>query len=154
MKLNQLVPLVLLPVTVSLLQGCAHPTSASTFTPGQAQQAQSVQMGVVETVRPVTIQPGPTGVGAVAGGAMGGLAAGSTIGSGNGSILAGLGGALLGGMAGNAVESRVTRRAGVEIGVRLDSGQLIAVTQDADQPISPGDRVRVLSGGGVTRVTR
>ena len=106
MKLNHLTPLLLAPVAVSLLQGCAHPTSASTFTPGQAQQVQTVTMGVVETVRPVT------------------------------------------------AESRMTRRAGVEIGVRLDSGQLISVTQDADQFFSPGDRVRVLSGGGATRVTR
>ena len=154
MKLNQLTALLLMPVAVSLLQGCAHPTSASTFTPGQAQQVQTVTMGVVETVRPVTIQPGPTGVGAVAGGALGGIAAGSNIGRGSGSVAAGIGGAVLGGMAGNAVESRVTRRAGVEIGVRLDSGQLISVTQDADQFFSPGDRVRVLSGGGATRVTR
>jgi outer membrane lipoprotein SlyB len=61
---------------------------------------------------------------------------------------------VLGGMAGNAVESNATRRAGLEISVRLDSGQLIAVTQDADQPFSPGDRVRVLFGSHTVRVTR
>jgi len=136
------------------LYGCEAPTSATTFTPAQAQQAQVVELGVVETVRPVTIQPGPTGVGAVSGAALGGIAAGSNIGRGSGSVAAGIGGAVLGGMAGNAVESRVTRRAGLEIGVRLDSGQLISVTQDADQQFFPGDRVRVLAGPNSVRVTR
>jgi outer membrane lipoprotein SlyB len=136
------------------LTACEHPTSASTFTPSQAQQAQVVEVGVVEWVRPVTIQPQQSGVGAIAGGALGGIAAGSTIGRGNGSLAAGIGGAVLGGMAGNAIESNATRRAGLEISVRLDSGQLIAVTQDADQPFSPGDRVRVLFGSHTVRVTR
>ncbi|SDD00997.1 outer membrane lipoprotein [Paraburkholderia lycopersici] len=136
------------------LSGCEAPTSASTFTPAQAQQVMVVEVGVVETVRPVTIQPGPTGVGAIAGGALGGIAAGSTIGRGTGSVAAGIGGAVLGGVAGNAVEQRATQRAGLEIGVRLDSGQLISVTQDADQQFFPGDRVRVLLGNNSVRVTR
>lgn len=136
------------------LSGCETPTSASTFTPVQAQQVMVVEVGVIETLRPVTIQPGPSGVGAVAGGALGGIAAGSNIGRGSGSVAAGIGGAVLGGMAGNAVEQRVTQRAGVEIGVRLDSGQLISVTQDADQQLVPGDRVRVLFGNNSVRVTR
>jgi len=136
------------------LTGCDTPTSANSFAPAQAQQAQVVETGVIETVRPVTIQPGPTGVGAVSGAALGGIAAGSTIGRGNGAVAAGVGGAVLGGLAGNAVESRATRRAGVEIGVRLDSGQLISVTQDADQQLFPGDAVRVLFGHNSVRVTR
>ena len=136
------------------LSGCETPTSATTFTPAQAQQAQVVEIGVVETVRPVTIQPGPSGVGAVSGAALGGIAAGSNIGRGSGSVAAGIGGAVLGGMAGNAVESRVTRRAGLEIGVRLESGQLISVTQDADQQFFPGDNVRVLWGANSVRVSR
>jgi outer membrane lipoprotein SlyB len=46
----------------------------------------------------------------------------------------------------------VTRQQGLQITVRLDSGRTIAVTQAADEAFRPGDRVRVLSGGGVTRV--
>lgn len=136
------------------LVGCEAPTSGSTFTPAQAQQVMVVEVGVVETVRPVTIQPGPTGVGAIAGGALGGIAAGSNIGRGTGSAAAGIGGAVLGGLAGNAVEQRATRRAALEIGVRLDSGQLMSVVQDADQQFVPGDRVRVLLGNNSVRVTR
>jgi outer membrane lipoprotein SlyB len=38
--------------------------------------------------------------------------------------------------------------------VRLDNGNMIAITQEADEQFKPGERVRVLSGGGVSRVTR
>jgi outer membrane lipoprotein SlyB len=47
----------------------------------------------------------------------------------------------------------VTRQEGVEITVKLDSGRLLAITQAADEEFRVGDRVRVLSGGGTTRVT-
>ena len=62
-------------------------------------------------------------------------------------------GAVLGGLGGAAVEEGVTRNKGVEITVKLDSGRLIAITQSADETFQVGDRVRVLSGGGTTRVS-
>ena len=110
-------------------------------------------MGVVESVRQVNLEGTKTPVGTVAGAAVGGIA-GSTIGSGKGSMVGAVLGAVAGGVAGSAIEEGVTRKTGLEITVRLNSGRMIAVTQEADEDIRPGDRVRVLSGGGVTRVTR
>ena len=47
------------------------------------------------------------------------------------------------------------RKKGVEITVRMDNGQTIAVTQeDTGEVFTVGERVRVLSGGGATRVTQ
>ena len=95
----------------------------------------------------------PTGIGALGGGAAGAVA-GSTIGGGKGSILAAIAGGLVGAVAGNAVENGVAKRSGVEITVRLDNGDLRAITQSATGEIfQAGDRVRLLSSGGVTRVT-
>jgi outer membrane lipoprotein SlyB len=37
--------------------------------------------------------------------------------------------------------------------VRLDNGELRAITQDADEPFRIGERVRLLSNGRTTRVT-
>ncbi|MBY4948604.1 hypothetical protein K6V92_18475 [Cupriavidus respiraculi] len=143
------------PLAAGLLPACAPPsTSSAVFTGGQAQQRQTVEFGTVAFVRNVTIQPGQSGVGTVAGAALGGIAAGSNIGSGRGAVAAGIGGAVLGGMAGSAAESRMTRREGLEITVQLDNGPAVAITQDADVPFREGERVRVLTGGGVTRVTR
>src|SRR5512139_2097952 len=109
-------------------------------------------MGVVESVRQVKIEGTKTPVGPVAGAAIGGVA-GSTIGGGKGSTIAAIAGAVAGGLAGGAIEEGVTREDGVEITVKLDSGGMIAVTQEADEPFQPGERVRVLEGGGVTRVS-
>lgn len=33
------------------------------------------------------------------------------------------------------------------------SGEMRAIVQEADQPFEPGQRVRLLTSGGITRVT-
>ena len=139
---------------VTMLAGCAvTPNSANVYNTRQAQGEQIVRMGVVESVRNVTIDKGKSGVGALGGAALGGIAAGSGIGGGNGALAAGIVGALIGGVAGDHVDSKVSNRAGLEITVRLDNGEIRAITQDADELFRPGERVRLLSGSGVTRVT-
>lgn len=112
-----------------------------------------MRFGVVESVRPVVLDEGNTGVGAGTGAIIGGIAAGATIGSGWGAAASALGGALLGGYAGNAIENHTSKTQGLEITVRLSNNQIIAVTQPADQQFNAGDRVRVLTTGSRTRVT-
>ncbi len=137
------------------LSACASTpsTSNSVYRPYQTQNEQSIRMGSVESVREVVIDKGQSGVGTVAGAALGGIAAGSNIGGGNGAIAAGLVGAVVGGLVGQKVESNMNRSRGLEITVRLDNGEMRAITQDADEYFRSGDRVRLLSSGGVTRVT-
>ena len=140
-------------IALLLLGGCAGPSSSGgVYTPGQAQREQTVRMAVVEGVRQVTIEKAPSGVGAVAGGVVGGVA-GSSVGGGKGSTITSILGAVAGGLAGQAIEGGVGRKTGLEITVKLDNGELRAITQDADEQFKPGDRVRLLSGTGVTRVT-
>ncbi|WP_395826123.1 glycine zipper 2TM domain-containing protein [Collimonas sp.] len=142
-------------VAVIALTGCAFPSnSASVYSSSQAQGEQTVRMAIVDSVRPVTIDKKSGGnAGTLAGGAIGAVAAGSTIGSGNGSLAAGVVGAVLGGIVGNQVESNLSKSQGLEITVRLSNGELRAITQDADEQFKVGDRVRLLSSGGITRVT-
>lgn len=137
-----------------LAAGCATPSnSGSVYTPEQTQREQTIRMGVVESVRAVTIEPRKSGVGAATGGIVGGIA-GSNVGGGRGSIVGSVLGAVAGGMAGQAAEGAIMRKAGVEVTVKLDNGELRAITQEADESFKPGERVRLLSGGGVTRVSR
>jgi len=140
--------------SLAVLAGCAHQSaSSSVYTYGQAQREQIVRLGTVEAVRHVTIQNERTsGAGTLAGGALGGVA-GSTIGGGSGRVLAAIGGGLLGAMAGDAVEHQMGKSAGLEITVRLDNGETRVIAQEADVPLSVGQRVRVISGGGPARVT-
>lgn len=140
-------------VMATMLGGCASSMSSGAYTRTQARQVQEVQVGVVDSVRQVRIEGTKTPVGTVAGAAVGGIA-GSNIGAGKGSTVGAIVGAVAGGLAGAAIEEGVTQKPGLEITVKLDSGRMIAVTQEADEDIRPGDRVRVLSGGGATRVTR
>ena len=140
-------------VAVSVfIAGCASTSSGSVYSGGQARQEQTVRMGVVESVRQVSIEGSKSGVGAVAGGVVGGVA-GSNIGGGKGSTIGTILGAVAGGVAGSAIEQGTTKKQGLEITVKLDNGELRAITQDADESFRPGERVRLLSGGGVTRVT-
>lgn len=142
-------------LTAALLSGCVSSKAGDVYSRDQARTEQSVRMGTIEAVREVQIEGTKSGLGAVAGGVTGGIAA-STIGHGTGSAVAAAVGAIAGGFAGAAAEEGITRNSGVELTVKLDSGQMIAVVQgvDTNTTFQPGDRVRVLSGQGVTRVSR
>lgn len=144
--------LAVLLASALLAQGCASSLSGGAYSRTQARQVQEVQMGVVESVRQVTIEGTDTGLGTISGAAVGGVA-GSTIGEGKGATIATILGAVGGAVAGHAIEEGATRKPGVEITVKLDSGRMLAITQEADESFKPGDRVRVLTGGGATRVT-
>lgn len=137
----------------TIVAGCATPTSSGrVYSSGQARQEQTVRMAVVESVREVTLDGSQGPVGTIAGGAIGGIA-GSNVGGGRGSTVGSILGAVAGGVAGNVIERNVTRKKGLEITVRLDNNELRAITQEADEEFRPGERVRLLSGGGVTRVS-
>jgi outer membrane lipoprotein SlyB len=136
-----------------LVGGCASSMSGSAYSREQARQAQDVKLGIVQSVRNVQIEGTKSNVGTLGGAALGGVA-GSTIGGGRGQIAGAIGGAILGGIAGAATEEAITRRPGLEITVRLDNGKMMAVTQEADEAFSPGERVQVLTSyDGTARVT-
>jgi outer membrane lipoprotein SlyB len=118
----------------------------------QTQNEQTVRLGTVESVRNVKIANPESGVGAMGGAALGGLA-GSTIGSGKGEAAGAIAGALAGGLLGQHAEVGANRRDAFEITVKLDTGELLAITQEADEMFRPGERVRLLSNGQTTRVT-
>lgn len=139
-------------VLAALIAGCASSNSGGVYTREQTRQVQTVRMGVIESVRTVKIEGTKSAVGTVAGAAVGGVA-GSSVGQGKGSVVAAVVGAVAGGLAGSAIEEGVTRKDGVELTVKLDSGTLFAIVQEADEKFYPGDRVRVLEGGGETRVS-
>jgi len=145
--------LSLLLISLALLAGCASSKSGDVYTRDQARREQDIRMGVVESVREVLMEGTKSPVGAVAGAAVGGIA-GSTLGGGKGSTVAAVIGAVAGGLAGSAIEESVTRKQAMEITIKMDNGQLIAIVQEGD-PLAfrPGDRVRIISSGGESRVT-
>lgn len=154
--LKHIVPRIILALAVSVffLQGCANNNSAGLYTSSQAQREQIVRMGTVQSVRKVTIDSGQTGLGAATGGALGAIAAGANIGKGNGALVSGIVGGVAGLIAGHAAEGALSKKEGIEITVLLDSKELRAITQAADEAFTPGERVRLVTGSdGITRVT-
>ncbi|MDB5863774.1 MAG: surface antigen [Betaproteobacteria bacterium] len=137
----------------AVLTGCAPGLGGSSYAREQARREQTVRMGVVESVREVKLEGTRSGVGPAAGAVVGGVA-GSTIGRGTGSVLGAVVGAVAGGIGGQAAEQGLTGKRGVEVTVKLDNGQMVAIMQEADETFRPGDRVRILSDGATSRVTR
>ena len=142
------VPALLAPVS------CAQVPNSSTV-PSNQVGAQTVVFGEVLSVRAVQIQPGTTRVGAVTGAVLGGIG-GSQVGGGNAANAAGaVAGAVAGGLLGSAIQRSGQAQNGVELTVRLDSGEAIAVTQPGNpNDFRVGDRVRVVGDSDEARVSR
>ena len=138
--------------TSIIVAGCASSKDGDVYSRDEARKAQSVQMGVIESTRPVKIEGTKSSIGAGAGTLAGGIA-GSSAGKGKGSALDAVVGAVVGGLAGAAMEEGLTRENGMEITVRLESGRLISVVQAGNEEFKPGDKVRVLQGSGETRIS-
>jgi len=136
----------------AVLAGCMTRESANVYSKHEAGREQLVRYATVDSVRKVTIQGSQSGVGAVAGGVTGGVA-GSGVGQGRGSAAAAVLGGVAGGALGNVAEEKMTRKDAFEIIVKLDSGELRAIVQEADVEFQPGQRVKLVTSGGITRVT-
>lgn len=146
--------LLMLCAAALALTGCATSRSGDVYSREQARQVHTVERGVIETLRPIQIEGTSGAVGGVSGAVIGGVA-GSTVGGGRGTTLATVAGALAGGLIGAAIEEGATKKQGLEMIVRLDNGQTIAVVQETQEgdSFSVGERVNVLTRNGVARVT-
>ncbi|TCS73296.1 outer membrane lipoprotein SlyB [Sulfuritortus calidifontis] len=145
--------ILILPLFALALTGCVGGLGGGDYERSETRRAYEVKMGVVESVRSVNLEGTQSGVGMATGAVVGGVV-GSEVGEGKGKTLATVIGAVAGGIAGAAAEKGVTKKPGLEITVRLDSGRTLAVVQeDTGERFNVGDRVRVLESGGQTRVT-
>jgi outer membrane lipoprotein SlyB len=124
--------------------GCVtHNSTGTNVGRSEAGQVQTVQQGVVQSVRVVTIQPDGRNVG--------GAVAGAAVGNAVGGPVATVGGAA----AGSAIQGSAGTRQGLEVTVLLDNGQTVAIAQEsALDAFRPGDKVNVTTSGNTTRVSR
>jgi outer membrane lipoprotein SlyB len=83
-----------------------------------------------------------------------GAVGGSQIGGDTASnVAAGIGGAVVGGALGSAIQGSQVQH-GIEVTVRLDDGQTVAIVQPGDiRDFRMGDRVRVVGSADNTRVS-
>jgi outer membrane lipoprotein SlyB len=138
---------------LGFVTGCAPALSPNVYSAGDPMQAWKVAAGEVVEVRNVLRRH------ARADGHRGwwyiGYEVGRSIGDGSGRDIAGAVGTVAGAAAGRAVETAATRQQGIEITVRLDDGDTVAIVQSASVGFSSGERVNVLRrGNGQARVTK
>lgn len=141
-----------------VLAGCATGSSSGReYSAKQSRQPLTVVEAVVQSVSAVVIAPedNETGGGQVAGGLVGAIV-GSGAGDrgGRNSQAGAVLGGVLGSLAGTKAQKAFQRKEGLQIIVRLEGGELLAVTQDADVPFAAGELVYVLRGNGETRISK
>lgn len=142
-------------LTLLFLQGCASSLSGDTYSREQTRRLQSIQLGVVESVREVQIEGTSSNIGTATGAAIGGLLGHASSSNQTVRNVGGIAGAVIGGMAGAAAEEGLTRQKGYEIVVRMDNGELFATVQTGEESLLAGDRVYLIKdGSGTLRVTR
>ncbi len=136
----------------AIMTGCVSSRAGNVYSRDDARRSLTVYYGTVLDVRPVVIEGTKTAAGPLMGG-VAGAAVGNSIGGGSGQAIATVVGGIVGALAGGAVEEGATRNQAVEITVKMDSGQIIAVVQEKDDEFKKGDNVRILkSADGTTRV--
>ncbi len=142
-------------VIAALLSGCATSSSSGNVYPRQdTRTAYNVEYGEVVATRIVEIEGETSFVGLWGGATVGRAAGGALSGNGDTRRVAQAVGGVAGAVAGEAIEKEVTAEDGLEITVRLDNSDTIAVVQERDLLFAAGDRVRVLFGPrGEARVT-
>lgn len=136
------------------LVGCTNSDlySGNVYSGAQARQTCSVSYGIITNIRMVKIQGDDknhaNGLGGVAGLATG-AGLGSFIGGGRGQTAAmaavGIGGALIG----DKIQDKLNQVEGMELEIRKDSGEVVAVVQKAEPYFSVGMRVRLAEGRGL-----
>lgn len=137
-----------------ILTGCAtNIPGSNTYRAQESGIQQSIEYGIIESIKYVTLDKGTTGVGLGTGAVLGGIAGGH-LGGGWGSVALGVGGAVLGGMAGQAIEKQTSKTDGVELTIRLNSGRVTSIVQPNDEQFSVGNRVKLVNNGQRTRVSK
>lgn len=146
--------LVLCLFPVMLLAGCASTLDDQTYSRDEARRVQTIEFGTLEALDSVTLEGERSGISNVAGAVVGGIA-GSTVGGGKGAQLTSVLGAIAGSVAGESIQERATRAPGLQLTVRLDTGGLISVVQEAsdEERFEIGQRVRIVRSGGEVRVS-
>jgi len=142
-------------LSVALLASCARSLQGDVYSRDEAQRALNYQWATVESTRPVVIEGDRDEKGMLAGGLIGGLAGSGVTNSRSQGLITAVG-AVAGAVAGQAVEEKMTRAQGLEISLKLDSGEHVVIVQEVKDvnEFAVGDRVKIISDNGKRRVAK
>lgn len=146
-----------IPLLTLILLGCANTShlSGDVHSASVSGRVQQVYYGTLISARAVQIQSGDENntMGFLTGGVLGGMT-GNTMGGGSGRRLTTASGAIAGGLTGQTAQARMNRVQGIELEIRLDSGNNIVVVQrQGPSRFSVGQRVAIATSGGQVTVS-
>lgn len=144
--------LFVVPALIASLSGCVM-VNPNAVRYQETRRLNTVQEATVMGVRPVMVEGGTSGAGAVTGSMIGSMA-GASIGGYRDGFFGSILGAVAGAVVGNEVERSATRQASVELTLQLANGDRRMIVQgQGNEYFQPGDRVVVISDGYHARVT-
>lgn len=144
--------LLVIPALLAGLSGCVV-MDPNAVNYQETRRLNSVQEATVLSVRPVTVEAGTSGAGAMTGSMIGSMA-GASMGGYRDSFIGSILGAVAGAVVGNEVERSANRRAAVELTLQLRNGDRRMIVQgQGNEYFQPGDPVVVISDGYHARVT-
>jgi outer membrane lipoprotein SlyB len=120
----------------------AHPSASAS---GKVAAGACAECGVVQSIRPVTVEGKSNPLGLIAGGITGALL-GNQIGRGNGNTIATVAGAAGGAYAGNEIQKNMNKRVVYRIRVRMNDGAIRTVSQGAAPEFEVGAKVKIVNG--------
>jgi len=150
MKTTQTLAAILVAST-ALLTGCASTSTSTPYNNAGYNNGYNNNVasgyGTIDSIQVVRGQGGTNGSGAVVGGLVGALV-GNQVGSGSGRTLATVAGAVGGAAVGNNVEANRNGNGQdmYQLNIRMDNGEIRAVTQDSVYDLRVGNRVRLVDG--------
>jgi outer membrane lipoprotein SlyB len=150
MKTTQTLAAILVAST-ALLTGCASTSTSTPYNNAGYNNGYNNNVasgyGTIDSIQVVRGQGGTNGSGAVVGGLVGALV-GNQVGSGSGRTLATVAGAVGGAAVGNNVEANRNANGQdmYQLNIRMDNGEIRAVTQDSVYDLRVGNRVRLVDG--------
>tara|TARA_E500000331_G_scaffold358644_1_gene428361 strand:- start:14843 stop:15313 length:471 start_codon:yes stop_codon:yes gene_type:complete len=138
--------LIVITVITLFFSACSsYGPSSNIFSRNDAGSSYDVNYGEILFIKKVKIDGNSSFIGTW-GGAQIGRNVGQKVGERRTNPIAGTVGAIAGAVAGEALEKEVTSKSGIEITVKIDNGNTIAIVQPDEGIFKEGDRVRVLIG--------
>lgn len=118
-------------LSASLLTGCVASSQPNVYSRSQIQTAQITHYGTILSLKPIFIEGESSAILSIAGTALGALA-GKQVGGGTGQIAGAVIGGLAGGYGVSEATKHMTKTQGVELTVKLDSGQVVTFAQEGN----------------------
>lgn len=124
-----------------LLAGCSAKAPIAENKPGTIKREKviRVQQGTVTAIKNVLVQGEKSKTGSTVGSLTGSVLGASTV-----PYVGSLVGSMVGGAVGSSADDELSRKPGVEITLRLESGELVTVTQLVTTKFKTGDKVKLV----------